>query len=1641
MQEIILKVTVQKAELQQLESQIASLKKSASEIKISTSGSSASTTSQLKQQSEAILQIQKETKSASDSASSFGKNWESAANKASSGAESVSKSTKNAANSTNLLGDSFTSVYKKMLVWQVMGTLVSNTLGAFRDAISTMQAVDDELVTVRKVTGATNEELERMEANAYKVASAYGVAASSYLESVSEFTRAGYNEQSEALAELAVKTQLVGDTDAETANQFLLSVDAAYKYNGAVSELSKVLDGANEIDNKYATSIQKMAEGLGKVAPIASQAHVGVDELTAAIGTITAVTQRSGTEASTALRALFLNIIGDTKTEIDEGVTWTTGEIAGLRDVIRQYASDAYEAAEATGSVINPMEAIAGLAQSMKDGLLTEQELMSMVSDIGGKLRTSQLLALIQNWDMYESMLQDFANAAGSADKEVENALDGWTAKTNILNNTWAELVSNTVDSDWIKGLIDDITRLLSSFDNLGEMVLNIGGILGGIAITKNADKLLSVFKSIKSFFTQNAASISNALQSIKSIFSDSSIRNVDKISGALKSIKSSFSTSGFAGLGTVGWIGIGVTAITAISTAIKVYKQNLEETAQASLEAAEESSSHASEILSLYSSYLSAEKGTEAFTDAQKNLQNALYTTNEYAADLGHTLEELSLTELSKARIEAQNAVSDVEKSLSANDMGDANQILIKLQNFSNLLADLYSGDILTLDDGSLTTTTQKLEDTLQNLLQSGLDFAQLADESDQFTYSIKEGAEGFADWYDTAEAVYNELLLFDKSNPSLNILEDSNVKALASYLQEAEESAIRAKSAVENLIKASAQEQIAEDFMKIDIEDLSDFEDYIESIDESTEYSEKFKDALYDILSDLFPEYAESAGIAEEATEDYAESQETAQESTEDLTSALQETADVLDDLSSRLDIAQAAFEDFDENGRLSYDTLSGIIDAFGDLDNLNAYIERLTAAGLTGDELNSILSEMTIQLLQQKIAAGELTQEDSALIEAMLTAAGVADAEKVVIALLTEAYGENSAAADSATASGQAFSNSTLDTSQHIAALDAEASAWNNLAVAKSRAASLQSAIQANYYDRGGLEAEYEALMAQKNQSSLSSSLGNIYDYSYSGGSSGGGGGGGSSGSSSAEDEVDIWEENLSALKDYLSAKEKVIEVDRREGLSSDELISRYKEMQDRIHALAEEYREANNVEDDDYTYALKDMWWEYADEIQGVYEDRVSLLESELSILEAQEASVDERADKMREIAAAMKKQIDYMESVGADQEDINDLTADWYSLLQDVTDMLEEAARERMQELIDAANDVISTLRAAQVGALDEQLSKLQSAHDAQKKILEIQEKQLAVEKAKIALENAKRERTVRYFNAATNQWEWMADAGLVEDAEEALEDAEMDLAKAYADQAYDAAVATIEKEKEAIEAAYDAFEDAWDEASESVLDGSMTLAEAFEYMAGIVEEIAENTGVDLSNALQELANSMDFDLSTMKEANATATLTNGKVVPIYINEKGQTETKDLGVGTIVHTGGGDYQITGGNSVTTGSGGYTSIPLFDDGGVLHGVGGIKASAGDEMILDPQLTDAILSPESDRIFKERASLLGYMFGASGQYAPQLLPSTSETISHNEQIYNFGNISLSEGQAKSMTVYDLAKLAGTLNVYKNS
>ena len=128
----------------------------------------------------------------------------------------------------------------------------------------------------------------------------------------------------------------------------------------------------------------------------------------------------------------------------------------------------------------------------------------------------------------------------------------------------------------------------------------------------------------------------------------------------------------------------------------------------------------------------------------------------------------------------------------------------------------------------------------------------------------------------------------------------------------------------------------------------------------------------------------------------------------------------------------------------------------------------------------------------------------------------------------------------------------------------------------------------------------------------------------------------------------------------------------------------------------------------------------------------------------------------------------KKSRDRDSGSSSDDKDKNE----WFDLLKEYMEELYEDAEEALDEQKEAIN--------AQILALKYQTEAAEKAND-------LEEKRLEMVKAESDLLDAQHERTVRYFNAETNQWEWMADQQAVLDAQEALADAQKD----YLDAQYD----------------------------------------------------------------------------------------------------------------------------------------------------------------------------------------------------------------------------------------------------------
>ena len=157
-------------------------------------------------------------------------------------------------------------------------------------------------------------------------------------------------------------TQNVGDVSAESADKMLLAVDAAYKLNGNVTELTNVVNALNNIANKNPTSMQKMADGLQVSASMAKTAGMDISELTALIGTGTAVTQREGAEVARAIRTIIMNV-KSVKGELEDGTVIDDKSIAKAEAALKGVGISTKEVVNGVRELRNPMDILDELAE------------------------------------------------------------------------------------------------------------------------------------------------------------------------------------------------------------------------------------------------------------------------------------------------------------------------------------------------------------------------------------------------------------------------------------------------------------------------------------------------------------------------------------------------------------------------------------------------------------------------------------------------------------------------------------------------------------------------------------------------------------------------------------------------------------------------------------------------------------------------------------------------------------------------------------------------------------------------------------------------------------------------------------------------------------------------------------------------------------------------------------------------------------------------------------------------------------------------------------------------------------------------------------------------------------------------------
>lgn len=127
--------------------------------------------------------------------------------------------------------------------------------------------------------------------------------------------------------------------------------------------------------------------------------------------------------------------------------------------------------------------------------------------------------------------------------------------------------------------------------------------------------------------------------------------------------------------------------------------------------------------------------------------------------------------------------------------------------------------------------------------------------------------------------------------------------------------------------------------------------------------------------------------------------------------------------------------------------------------------------------------------------------------------------------------------------------------------------------------------------------------------------------------------------------------------------------------------------------------------------------------------------VSLRKSELDLMQERGDSEESQIGKMKEIQTALANEAAYLRKVGGSQEDINELSTEWWKIQKQIVQAQKQIIQ-NTQDQIDKKIDLLNKEKDEINDYYDAEIDKLQEANDELENNLELQEAIEALDKAK-----------------------------------------------------------------------------------------------------------------------------------------------------------------------------------------------------------------------------------------------------------------------------------------------------------------
>lgn len=340
----------------------------------------------------------------------------------------------------------------------------------FTQAISTAynyaQDLNKSLNNIRIVTGQSVEQMDKFAARANKAAKALSTTTTAYTDAALIFYQQGLNDkQVEERTNATIKmANVTGDSVKEVSNQ-LTAIWNNFAKGG--KQLEYYVDVITALGAATASSTSEISEGLEKFAAIAETVGLSYEYATTALATVTAETRQSADVVGTAFKTLFARI-----QDLELGKTLEDGTTLGKYAQALQTIG--VNVKTSTGEVKDMNTILDEMGAKWKQ--IDDATKIATAQAVAGTRQYAQLMALMENWDTFQTNLVTAQNSEGELDRQAQIYAESWEGARNRVKAALEEIYGALIDDKAFIKMTDGLAGIVKY---IGDLVRNMGGLKG----------------------------------------------------------------------------------------------------------------------------------------------------------------------------------------------------------------------------------------------------------------------------------------------------------------------------------------------------------------------------------------------------------------------------------------------------------------------------------------------------------------------------------------------------------------------------------------------------------------------------------------------------------------------------------------------------------------------------------------------------------------------------------------------------------------------------------------------------------------------------------------------------------------------------------------------------------------------------------------------------------------------------------------------------------------------------------------------------------------------------------------------------------------------------------------------------------